>query len=91
MSVPKSQRGKSKVDFDNLILRLQENLVDAAEHHFYAKAEAYQEHKLFLDDKAREILAVGDLIQLTSQIFKEADYEDYRFYWEGLDGETGLY
>lgn len=25
------------------------------------------------------------------QIFKEADYEDYRFYWEGLDGETGLY
>lgn len=62
MSVPKSQRGKSKVDFDNLILRLQENLVDAAEHHFYAKAEAYQEHKLFLDDKAREILAVGDLI-----------------------------
>lgn len=29
--------------------------------------------------------------QLTSQIFKEADYEDYRFYWEGLDGETGLY
>ena len=30
-------------------------------------------------------------IKLTSQIFKEADYEDYRFYWEGLDGETGLY
>lgn len=29
--------------------------------------------------------------QLTSQIFKEVDYEDYRFYWEGLDGETGLY
>lgn len=25
------------------------------------------------------------------QSFKEADYEDYRFYWKGLDGETGLY
>ena len=35
---------------------------------------------------------VKDKHYVSTQIAKkEADYEDYRFYWEGLDGETGLY
>ena len=61
-SVDKGKRNKSKIEFDNLCLKIMDDLYETTEIKFGASQKQYEEHKIFIDDKCREILRIGDLI-----------------------------
>lgn len=58
MSVPKGRRNKSKIEFDNLFFKIAEDAANMVENHFGADDETYETHRLYLDDKSREVLSL---------------------------------
>lgn len=62
MSVPKGKQNKSKVDFDALFFKVANNTVNIVENCFGIDDEVYVEHRLYIDDKARELLQLVDHI-----------------------------
>jgi len=62
MSVPKGKQNKSKIEFDNLFFKVANNTANIVELHFGVDDEEYEAHKMYIDDKGRELLQLIDEI-----------------------------
>lgn len=60
MSVPKSKRGKSKVEFEMTYFKLADGLDSLVENYFWAEYETIQKHKLFIRLRAEAIEKLTD-------------------------------
>ena len=60
MSVPKSKRGKSKVEFEMTYFKLADGLDNLVENYFWAEYETIQQHKLFIRLRAEAIEKLTD-------------------------------
>ena len=60
MSVPKSKRGKSKVEFEMAYFKLADGLDNLVENYFWADYETIQKHKLFIRLRAEAIEKLTD-------------------------------
>ena len=60
MGVPKGKRNKSKIEFDDLLFKIAGSTADMVENHFGVDDEEYEAHRLYIDDKSREVLQLVD-------------------------------
>ena len=60
MSVPKSKRGKSKVEFEMTYFKLADGLDNLVENYFWAEYDTIQKHKLFIRLRAEAIEKLTD-------------------------------
>ena len=60
MSVPKGKQNKSKIEFDNLFFKIAGNAANIVENRFGVDEATYQAHRLYIDDKSRELLQLVD-------------------------------
>ena len=81
MSVPKSKRNKSTREYDETFFIMYGKIVNTIESRFHTSDEEYQKHKLFVDDKSREMLSLADdilrYIRLANSIFPKSLAEYY--------------
>ena len=55
MSVPKSKRGKSKVEFEMTYFKLADGVDFLVENQFFADYEQMQEHKIFISSRSMSL------------------------------------
>ena len=60
MSVPKSRRSKSKVEFEMTYFKLADGLDNLVENYFWAEYDTIQKHKLFIRLRAEAIEKLTD-------------------------------
>ena len=60
MSVVKSRRGKSRIEFEMIYFQLADGLDNLTENYFWADSETIQQHKIFLSSRAEAIEKLTD-------------------------------
>lgn len=60
MSVPKSKRSQSKIEFENLYFKLADGIDTLVEHNFYASKELADRNQIFLETRARSLEELTD-------------------------------
>ena len=55
MSVPKSKRGKSKVEFEMTYFKLADGVDFLVDNQFFADYEQMQEHKIFISSRSMSL------------------------------------
>lgn len=60
MSVVKSKRGKSKVEFEMNYFRLADGIDNLVENYFFAEHDTIQQHKLFIKSRAEALEHLTD-------------------------------
>ena len=55
MSVPKSKRGKSKIEFEMTYFKLADGVDFLVENQFFADYEQMQEHKIFISSRSMSL------------------------------------
>ena len=62
MSVVKSKRSQSKIEFENLYFKLADNVDNLVEHKFYAKEDVLERNSVFLDIRCRSLEELTDTL-----------------------------
>lgn len=62
MSVVKSKRSQSKIEFENLYFKLADNVDNLIEHKFYAKEDILERNRVFLDIRCRSLEELTDTL-----------------------------
>jgi len=62
MSVVKSKRNQSKIEFENLYFKLADNVDNLVEHKFYANEDILERNSVFLDIRCRSLEELTDIL-----------------------------
>jgi hypothetical protein len=84
MSVVKSKRGKSNVEFEQIYFQLADGIDNLVEHDFYAEGQLAQKNRVFLDIRSRTLEDLTDkllyYIKIANSIYPTcmAEWEERR-------------
>ena len=60
MSVPKSKRSKSSVEFERIYFNVANDADNLIEHSFYVSHEHFQGNKMFIENRSRALSQLTD-------------------------------